>query len=162
MDTQWEMLYGNVNSLSLFKKTIITLFFPWYYLGMVAIIKKDIQQTTQRILTFLIYAIPFYLWIALMSMSKKYKNVDSIGWAVVLGLVIYSSMLRRSVRRRWVTTRISFPALLFFFLAPDDEAALKIFHANIYVLTFSEICSGTHNLRTKKYYLLNINNILFC
>ena len=100
LQTQWKMLYGNINSLKLVWNVLLALPCPWYFLGKIVIRNKNIRRNSKKIFTYLKFAIPFYLWIASVLTKIKFNNIDNIGWGFLTGLIIYASLLRSDVRRK--------------------------------------------------------------
>ena len=44
----WRMLYGNITSFQLLKRTLLATIAPWYYLGQVAIAEEKIKQKEKQ------------------------------------------------------------------------------------------------------------------
>ena len=94
---KWKMsVFDSFSSLKRLGKVLISLLFPWYYMGYVA--KGTNRRQKTRLIVSALSAVAFYLWIALLCSESAVRSISYVGWAVLLGFLTYMSSLRGSIR----------------------------------------------------------------
>ena len=100
-DLDWNMYFGNINSIDLLKKVTFSVFCPWYYLGEIVIKQNQYRRMKYKLFAYLQFAIPFYLWIILLIPQFEVRNIDKFGWVCLLVFFAYTSTFRKVIREEY-------------------------------------------------------------
>ncbi|XP_012556512.1 glycine betaine transporter 1 isoform X1 [Hydra vulgaris] len=98
---RWQLSMWSLNNKQRVLKSIISLFFPWYYLSRTKMKIENKKLLRYTLLYGILYATPFYISALLLLAGSKFIGMKYIAYAVLLFFCIFCGFLRGDVRERY-------------------------------------------------------------
>jgi len=97
-DGKWNASIWDLQTMRRWKTILISIPCPWYVLTAVRMKLDKKTGLTRQVCTSIFFALPFYLWIALLIASVEVRGLSYVGWAVLMFFFAFAGGVRGEVR----------------------------------------------------------------